>query len=533
MNKKIYFTLIFIMSIALIGIILVQGFWIKTTLDNKEEQFSLNINQALKSVSEQIQSRELRDYLAVYQKLVDSIGSPKESQLTAVFKYVERNENTNQTYIYSHGILEEDYNISAKLFEPNVSDTSSILEYKGLKTTTIIDEAFDREMKNMSSIERLQRVERLSLMDKAKYASVFMELAALKPIHRRLTNVELELLLQRELRDRDIDIPFQYRVFNGSFATKVGSDNYTNLDGLKKYKSPLFVNEKGDSDFELVIAFPERKLYIRSSLINLILLSLLFTLTIIITFSSTIYQILKQKKVSEIKSDFINNMTHEFKTPIATIKLALDAINNDKIQNDLNKRNKYLKMIKDENERMNFQVENVLRMSQLERKENILKKSICDIHDILEKAISHLDLLFKDRNVDVSLNFSALKSKIFVSNENLINVFVNILENAIKYSKEDPKISIQTSNLENSLLVKIKDNGMGMNTDVKDKIFQKFYRETTGDIHNVRGHGLGLSYVKKILDLHNGTIYVESKVGVGSTFSINLPTNNLKTKNEK
>ena len=223
-------------------------------------------------------------------------------------------------------------------------------------------------------------------------------------------------------------------------------------------------------------------------------------------------------------------MTHEFKTPIATIKLALDAINNDKIQNDLNKRNKYLKMIKDENERMNFQVENVLRMSQLERKENILKKSICDIHDILEKAISHLDLLFKDRNVDVSLNFSALKSKIFVSNENLINVFVNILENAIKYSKEDPKISIQTSNLENSLLVKIKDNGMGMNTDVKEKIFQKFYRETTGDIHNVRGHGLGLSYVKKILDLHNGTIYVESKVGVGSTFSINLPINNLKNK---
>ena len=135
------------MSIALLGIILVQAFWIKTTLDNKEEQFSLNINQALKSVSEQIQSRELRDYLAVYQKLVDSIGSPKESQLTAVFKYVDRNENTNQTYIYSHGILEEDYNISARLFEPESEDSSSILDYKGIKTTTIIDEAFDREMK--------------------------------------------------------------------------------------------------------------------------------------------------------------------------------------------------------------------------------------------------------------------------------------------------------------------------------------------------------------------------------------------------
>ena len=346
MNKKIYFTLISVMSIALIGIILVQSFWIKTTLDNKEEQFSLNINQVLNSVSEQIKNRELRDYLAVYQKLVDSIGSPKESQLTAVFKYVDRNENTNQTYIYSHGILEEDYNISPKFFEPDIEDSTSILEYKSLKTTTIIDDAFDKEMQNMSSIERLQRVEKLSLMDKAKYESVFMELAALKPIHRRLSNIELELLLQRELTDREINIPFQFRVFNENLPTKIGSDNYTNLIGLKKYKSPLFINEKGDSDFELVIAFPDRKVFLRSSLTNLILLSVLFTLTIIITFSTTIYHFLKQKKFSEIKSDFINNMTHEFKTPISTIKLALDAIDNKKIKDDQLKRDKYLKMIK-------------------------------------------------------------------------------------------------------------------------------------------------------------------------------------------
>ena len=523
MNKKIFFPLIITMSIALLGIILVQAFWIKTTLDNKEEQFSLNINQALKSVSEQIQSRELRDYLAVYQKLVDSIGSPKESQLTAVFKYVDRNENTNQTYIYPHGILEEDYNISARLFEPESEDSSSILDYKGIKTTTIIDEAFDREMKNMSSIERLQRVERLSLMDKAKYASVFMELAALKPIHRRLTNIELELLLQRELRDRDIDIIFQYRVFNGDLATKVGSDNYTNLEGLKKYKSPLFVNEKGNSDFELVIAFPERRTFLRSSLTTLILLSLLFTITIIITFASTIYQVLKQKKVSEMKSDFINNMTHEFKTPIATIKLALDAIKNKKVQNDLNKRDKYLRMIRDENERMNFQVENVLRISQLDRKENIIKKSICNLNNIISETLAHLDLLLRSRNVQVKIDFLALSNEVEISKDDFINVFVNILENAIKYSNEKPEIKIITKNNMDSIIVKIIDNGMGMNSKVMEKIFDKFYRETKGNIHDVKGHGLGLSYVKKIIDLHNGTIYVDSEIGKGSTFVISLP----------
>ena len=522
MNKKIYFTLISVMSIALIGIIFVQSFWIKTTLDNKEEQFSLNINQVLKSVSEQIKNRELRDYLAVYQKLVDSIGSPKESQLTAVFKYVDRNENTNQTYIYSHGILEEDYNISAKFFEPDVNDSTSILEYKSLKTTTIIDDAFDEEMQSMSSIERLQRVERLSLMDKAKYESVFMELASLKPIHRRLSNVELELLLQRELRDREIYIPFQYRVFNENLPTKVGSDNYTNLEGLKKYRTQLFINEKGDSDFELVIAFPDRKVYLRSSLTNLILLSLLFTITIIITFSTTIYHVLKQKKVSEIKSDFINNMTHEFKTPISTIKLALDAIGNKKINDDKLKRDKYLKMIKDENERMNFQVENVLRISQLERSDNILKKKKCDIHNLINKALSHLDLLIKNRNVKIVTNFNAVQSDVFVSMESFINVFVNVIENAIKYSGNDPVIKISSINQKNNLEISVSDNGIGMSKAVKEKIFFKFYREKMGNIHDVKGHGLGLAYVKKIIDLHNAKILVESDLGIGSTFKLHL-----------
>ena len=189
----------------------------------------------------------------------------------------------------------------------------------------------------------------------------------------------------------------------------------------------------------------------------------------------------------------------------------------------MTKREKYLKMIRDENERMNSQVENVLRISQLERKENILKKSYCDVHEIIKKAISHLNLLLDERNVDVSINFSATNSKLEISKENFFNVFVNILENAIKYSSEKPRIRIESSDLEGYLLIQINDNGIGMSSNVKDKIFDKFYRETKGNIHNVKGHGLGLSYVKKILDLHNGTIYVDSKVGIGSNFSISLP----------
>ncbi len=352
--KKISFSLlIFLMTAALIGIILVQSFWIKTTIDTKERQFSLNVNQALKSVADDIKSREMSDYLAVYQKLIDSIGSPKESQLTSVFQYVDRNQNTNKTYIYSQGILEDDYNITSNLIEPISDDSLSIIDYTKLKTTTIIDDAFDREMQNMSSIERLQRVEKMSLIDQAKYSSIFSDLAALKPIHKRVSNVEIELLLQKEFKDRDLDLDFDYRVFNGELATKVGSDRYTNLEGLDKYSMPLFDDNEGISEYSLAVGFPNRTHYLRSSISYLIILSVLFTLTIILSFYFTVLNSIKQKNISEMKTDFINNMTHEFKTPIATIDLALNAIKNEKVKQDEKLKNKYLNVINEENKRMN------------------------------------------------------------------------------------------------------------------------------------------------------------------------------------
>ena len=389
--KKISFSLlIFLMTTALIGIILVQSFWIKTTIDTKERQFSLNVNQALKSVADDIKSREMSDYLAVYQKLIDSIGSPKESQLTSVFQYVDRNQNTNKTYIYSQGILEDDYNITSNLIEPISDDSLSILDFTKLKTTTIIDDAFDREMQNMSSIERLQRVEKMSLIDQAKYSSIFSDLAALKPIHKRVSNVEIELLLQKEFKDRDLDLDFDYRVFNGELATKVGSDRYTNLEGLDKYSMPLFDDDEGISEYSLVVGFPNRTHYLRSSISYLILLSVLFTLTIILSFYFTVLNSIKQKNISEMKTDFINNMTHEFKTPIATIDLALNAIKNEKVKQDEKLKNKYLNVINEENKRMNKQVENVLKISQLDKNRITLIKKENDLHKVINEEKEYL-----------------------------------------------------------------------------------------------------------------------------------------------
>ena len=510
------------MSISLIGIIFVQSFWIKTTIDNRERQFSLNVNQALKAVTESIKDREMRDYLAVYQKLIDSIGEPQESQLTSVFQYINRNQNTNQTFVYSHGILEEDYNITSSLLESQSSDTTNIKDYKSLKTTTIIDDAFDREMQNMSSIERLQRVEKMSLIDRAKYESVFSDLAKLKPIHKRVNNVEIELLLQRELRERDLDLDYDYRVFDGELATKVGSDRYTNLEGVEKFSMPLFANNKGETNFSLVIGFPNRVSYLRSSISFLIILSIVFTLVIIISFVSTILSSIRQKNISEMKTDFINNMTHEFKTPIATIDLALNAVKNEKVKKDNTLVDKYLSIIKEENKRMNLQVENVLKISQLENKNILLNKTKTNINDIILKSVASVKLLLDEKNGSIDLKLCKNIIEFEFAFDEMINVFINILDNSIKYSKEEPKIHIESFMDLNLIKVKITDNGIGMSTKVKNKIFENFYRETKGNIHNVKGHGLGLSYVKKIVDLHGGTISVSSDLNKGTSFTLSF-----------
>jgi two-component system phosphate regulon sensor histidine kinase PhoR len=273
----------------------------------------------------------------------------------------------------------------------------------------------------------------------------------------------------------------------------------------------------------LYVDFPERRKFLLSSILGMIALSFLFTSIIIIAYSSAIYQLIKQRQISQIKTDFINNMTHEFKTPIATINLALDSIKNPKIIGDQEKVLRYLKMIKDENKRMNAQVENVLRISKLEKNELNISKERIKLHDIIEDAVSHIELIVEDRKGYVKIHLDAEKSSILANDTHFTNVIVNILDNAVKYSDEAPKIDVYTENVGNNILLKIADQGNGMSKQVQKKVFEKFYREHTGNVHNVKGHGLGLAYVKRIVDDHQGYISVESEKGKGSVFTIKLP----------
>ena len=285
---------------------------------------------------------------------------------------------------------------------------------------------------------------------------------------------------------------------------------------------PLFANDKGETNFSLVIGFPNRVSYLRSSISFLIILSIVFTLVIIISFVSTILSSIRQKNISEMKTDFINNMTHEFKTPIATIDLALNAVKNEKVKKDNTLVDKYLSIIKEENKRMNLQVENVLKISQLENKNILLNKTKININDIILKSLASVKLLLDEKNGSIDLKLSENIIEFEFAFDEMINVFINILDNSIKYSKEEPKIHIESFMDLNLIKVKITDNGIGMSTKVKNKIFDKFYRESQGNIHNVKGHGLGLSYVKKIVDLHGGTISVSSVLNKGTSFSLSF-----------
>ena len=255
----------------------------------------------------------------------------------------------------------------------------------------------------------------------------------------------------------------------------------------------------------------------------MIVLSILFTSIIIIAYTSAIYQLIKQRQISQIKTDFINNMTHEFKTPIATINLALDSIKNPKIIGDQEKVMRYLRMIKDENKRMHAQVENVLRISKLDKNELNISKERVKLHDLIEDAITHIELIVEDKQGYVKIHLEAEKSSVLANDTHFTNVIVNILDNAVKYSDDSPKIDVHTENVGNSILLRISDQGNGMSKQVQKKVFEKFYREHTGNVHNVKGHGLGLAYVKRIVDDHQGHISVESEKGKGSVFTIKLP----------
>ena len=520
MGKKIFVLIIILMSIALIGIISVQVFWIKNTIQITEKQFTSNVKFALAKVSENIKEREFQDF---YNDISEQVSEGNKLNYSDIRKFIYEKIDTtnNEKFTYSQSIIEANYKMPTEFFENDSIDFKEIFS----KEEIVIEKGqiFDDKGSLIDPPEeRYIKIGRFDKAQKTYLEPIFDAMTSKLPIHKRVSNEEITFRLSNELASKGIDTDFKYGIYSNGLATQVKSGYFRKESG-KSYKVPMFADADGNSNFQLFVTFPQQKNFILGSITKILVLSAFFVFIIILAFVSALYQLVRQKQISEIKTDFINNMTHEFKTPIATINLALDAIKNPKIIDNNEKVLRYVNMIRDENKRMHAQVENVLRISKLEKNQLDVSKEKIDVHDIFEEAVTQVELLVDDKGGYIKVDLNAGLTEILGNEFHLNSVVVNMLDNAIKYSVDAPKINISTENINNNIIIKVKDQGIGMSKNVQKNIFKKFFREERGNIHNVKGHGLGLSYVKKIIEIHQGEIFVESEKGIGSTFSVILP----------
>ena len=524
MNKLFFRLLVLLMSLSLIGIILVQVYWFNTSFKNNDEQFKFHVKQVIGSVADKIQKQEAYNFYDKINHYKDSTGKVPKKDDILEFYYVQKNPRTNKTIVYSNSIISEDYNISPTFFDKKF-DSEKFKSFSSKRITEVYnDNSIDKSDVNQSLIPdiRIEKSGNLDILDNALFEISAKDVLSAMPLEERVSVPVLQKLIKKELEEYGIETKFEFVIYSNNLATKIKSSEFK-YDKEATYSIPVFIDNEGSTKYELLVTFPLKKKFLLSELISITVLSIVFTLIILIAYSSALNQLIRQRQISEIKNDFINNMTHEFKTPSATINLALDAIRNPKIIDDKEKVLRYLQMIKDENKRMHAQVENVLRISKLEKKELDIIKESHNIHDIINDAIEHVNLILEDRQGTIISHFNAVRTTVLINDVHFTNVIVNILENAIKYSPNVPEIEIFTENIKDMIIIKVKDKGLGMSKIAQKRIFEKFYREHTGDIHNVKGHGLGLAYVKRIVEDHNGQVYVESEKGKGSTFIIKLP----------
>ena len=514
MNKRLFVILIVFMSIALLGIIFVQAYWINNSFQTKQEQFTKDIRQVMIAVSQDIQLYEQEQIYNAILETEDNFTEPDTSKITEIV-YRRVDEDKNEVFIFSNGITEQDYKLSPSFLDLGM-DSIAFKRLVNRQVTTTITPGIDGATPIKSENKTYKRLNELEL---SMFSTMALKISEKIPIHQRVSPELIEKMINKELRKKGLRTNYEYGIFSNQLATKVRSRDF-DINAPSTFGVPMFIDQNDNFNYQLFVTFGDTRKEIFGSIVGISVLSILFTAIIILAYWYAISQLIKQRQISQIKTDFINNMTHEFKTPIATINLALDALKNPKVSDDNEFKQRYLKMIRDENKRMHAQVENVLRISRLENKSINLKKERIKLHDLIEDAITSVSLMVEDRGGYIKTHFSAQKSAVLGNEFHLTNVFVNMLDNAIKYSDDAPKIDVYTELAKNTIIVKIVDQGIGMSKSAQKQIFEKFYREHTGNIHNVKGHGLGLAYVKRILDDHQASVYVDSERGKGSTFSI-------------
>ena len=517
MRRKLLFILTGVITIASISLVLLQSKWIRIAVQIKEEQFAQTARLAMERIIDEVEKQEtivqVIDEIKPYYS-VNTSGSAQMSYRQDILNKTKSGFRTKQ--------------ISQQVFTLNNLDT--------LKLPAITKNLFDSSLLGnlpvkISSDPTVSNQQQLSVNvnDKLLKKTVFVEnivdrmIRVELPLNERISQEQLDSIIHRELVRKGIDARYEYRVTNEKDSTIYSSPRFkANFRGLV-LRDKLFPNDFFARRYFLTLYFPNQKTYLLGSLGPMTFGTLLLTLLIISIFTITLYIIFKQKRISEIRNDFVSNMTHELKTPISTISLAAQMLNDKSIPHERKNLDYLGSVIADESKRLGLQVEKVLQMAIFEKAKLRLKVKEVDIHEVIKKVTNNFALQLNSQDGVIIHEFNA-KSPIVKADEvHITNVINNLLDNATKYRNGNPVINIITKDVSNGIVVAVKDNGIGISRDNLKKIFDQFYRVPSGNIHNVKGFGLGLSYVKKIVEAHGGKIWVESKLGEGSTFSFFMP----------
>ena len=404
-------------------------------------------------------------------------------------------------------------------FDAFISEENSMVEIKANEIKPADYLKLNNKPSNKPNDNLTKKQKKVDLMK-----DVFKDIIIGKrSIYERLNHVMLDTLLKKQFAEEGISLPFEYGVRdNGNFVF-ASFNKDENFSKSKTYKVKLFPNDTFQQDQTLQVYFPEKKNYILKNLWSIFGSSFLLIAFVGGIFYYSVNSLLNQKKLSNIKNDFINNMTHELKTPVSTIALALEVIKDKDINKSPEKTERYLNIITEENRRLGTQIEKVLQIAKLEKGDLNLHFEPIDINEVLDQVVKNQGVQMEQNGVKLNLDLQAEETIVSADRVHLTNIIFNLMDNAIKYSKEQPEISIATSNTATALSITISDNGIGIPKDQLSKIFEKFYRVPKGDLHDVKGFGLGLSYVKNMVEMHKGSITVNSKIEEGTEFSINLP----------
>lgn len=506
MKKSTIWIIGIIMGVSFIGLLYLQVSYIEEMVEMRKEQFDESVNRALFQAARNLELNETLRYL-------EKDVSDTEKRIKA-----EAGKKTDSVKAVNIGGENgREYELKSSGLRISTTPKAMILRNRSKNSISEMTHSLQQIVKNRYVYQK-------ALFDEVIYDILYT--ASDRPLEQRVNFKMLDQDIKQELLNNGIDIPYHFSVTTNDGRLVYRCPDYDAKGEDESYTQILFRNDPPAKMGIVKIHFPTMEGYIFSS-VKFMIPSLIFTLVLLVTFIFTIYSIFRQKRLSEIKNDFINNMTHELKTPISTISLAAQMLSDPSVLKSPSMFKHISGVINDETKRLRFQVEKVLQMSLFDRQKAFLKKRETDVNHLIDGVVNTFTLKVEKYGGTLTSELDAENPMIYADEMHFTNVIFNLMDNAVKYKNPDVDLHLKVKTWNsgsNKVCISIEDNGIGIKKENLKKIFEKFYRVHTGNLHDVKGFGLGLAYVKKIITDHNGEIHAESEFGKGTKFIITIPT---------